>query len=242
MTHHRRVLHMIGHAHIDPVWLWQWPEGYQEVRATFQSAVDRLAEYPRFVFTCDSVQFFEWVEESDPDLFEQIRRRVAEGRIEVAGGWWVERDCHLPGGDEQYAVFYGVGNHGGGPTKANLDQIERLNERADLPRLEPSSLRRFFDSVAVDGGIRTLRGELQHHSVGCYTSHSGIKRWNRRAENLLLRAEKWCAVADWLGARAYPHDELTQAWRLVLFNQFHDTLAGTAIAPAYEDARDQLGH
>ena len=50
-----RVLHMIGNAHIDPVWLWQWPEGYQEVRATFQSAIDRMDEYPDFVFTCDSV-------------------------------------------------------------------------------------------------------------------------------------------------------------------------------------------
>ena len=43
-----RTLHMIGNAHIDPVWLWQWPEGYQEVRATFQSAIDRMAEYPDF--------------------------------------------------------------------------------------------------------------------------------------------------------------------------------------------------
>ena len=52
---------MIGNAHIDPVWLWQWPEGYQEVRATFQSAVDRLDEYPDFIFTCDSSLFFAWV-------------------------------------------------------------------------------------------------------------------------------------------------------------------------------------
>src|SRR4051812_19790195 len=74
-----RRLHMIGNAHIDPVWLWQWQEGYQEVRATFQSAVERLAEYPEFVFTCDSSLFFAWVEESDPDLFAQIRAYVAEG-------------------------------------------------------------------------------------------------------------------------------------------------------------------
>ena len=74
---------MIGNAHIDPVWLWQWPEGYQEVRATFQSAVDRLDEYPDFVFTCDSSLFFAWVEESDPALFERIRERVAEGRLQV---------------------------------------------------------------------------------------------------------------------------------------------------------------
>src|SRR3954471_15073299 len=49
-----KKLHMIGNAHIDPVWLWQWPEGYQEVRATFQSAVERLDEFPEYIFTCDS--------------------------------------------------------------------------------------------------------------------------------------------------------------------------------------------
>ena len=58
-----------------------------------------------------------------------------------------------------------------------------------------------------------------------------MKRWNRRAENLLQRAEKWAAVADVLGGAPYPRDELTEAWKLVLFNQFHDTLGGTSIAP-----------
>ncbi|HET7045645.1 MAG TPA: glycoside hydrolase family 38 C-terminal domain-containing protein [Gaiellaceae bacterium] len=338
---------MIGNAHIDPVWLWQWPEGYQEVRATFQSAVDRLDEYPEFVFTCDSSLFFAWVAESDPVLFERIRERVAEGRFRVVGGWWIEPDCNipcgesfvrqalygqrylheqlgitatvganldsfghnaqipqilarsgcdayvflrpgpaektlespifrwespdgssvlayripheycapkddlgehveraiasLPAGDEEWAVFYGVGNHGGGPTRANLDQIARLNEAGEGPRLELSSLRRFFDGLDRDA-YPTVRGELQHHAPGCYTTHSGIKRWNRRAENLLLRAEKWATVADSLGLQRYPHEELTRAWKLLLFNQFHDTLAGTSIEPAYEDARDQLGH
>jgi alpha-mannosidase len=333
---------MIGNAHIDPVWLWQWPEGYQEVRATFQSAVDRLDEYPDFVFTCDSSLFFAWVEESDPELFERIRQHVAAGRFQVVGGWWIEPDCNIPGGesfvrqalygqrylrerfgliatvganldsfghnatipqilrksgcdsyvflrpgpkekdlpaplfwwespdgsrvlayripheycapkddlgehvekavaslpdgDGEWAVFYGVGNHGGGPTVANIEQVARMG-------LQPSSLRTFFDSVSAANGERpVVRGELQHHSPGCYTTHSGIKRWNRRAESLLLRAEKWCAVADSLGLRPYPHDELTEAWKLLLFNQFHDTLAGTSIEPAYDDARDQLGH
>lgn len=340
-----RRVHMIGNAHIDPVWLWQWPEGYQEVRATFQSAVDRLDEYPEYVFTCDSSLFFAWVEESDRPLFERIRAHVASGRFQVVGGWWIEPDCNIPCGESfvrhalygqrylrerfgitattganldsfghnatipqilaksgcdsyvflrpgprekelpaplfrwespdgssvlayripheycapkddigghvdaaveslpqdggEYAVFYGVGNHGGGPTIANLEQIRELG-----PPLEPSSLRVFFDAVAAgaDGTLPTVRGELQHHSPGCYTTHSGIKRWNRRAENLLLRAEKWCAVADSLGAQPYPHERLRDAWKLLLFNQFHDTLAGTSIAPAYEDARDQLGH
>jgi len=341
-------LHMIGNAHIDPVWLWQWPEGYQEVRATFRSAIERMEEYPDFVFTHTSVLFLQWVEESEPELFEQIRARIAEGRWQVVGGWWIEPDCNIPSGESfvrqglygqrwlrdrfgitattganldsfghnaslpqilrrsgldsyvflrpkpeenavlpgplfwweaadgsrvlayripheycaprddlgdhverslatlpadasELAVFYGVGNHGGGPTRANLDSIARLNGADGGPRLELSSLRSFFDAVA-DDDLPVWRGELQYHSPGCYTTHSGIKRWNRRAENLLQRAEKWSAVAAALGVQKYPLRELTEAWQLLLFNQFHDTLAGTSIEPAYEDARDQIGH
>ncbi len=339
---------MIGNAHIDPVWLWQWPEGYQEVRATFRSALDRMDENPDFVFTHTSVLFLQWVEESDPELYARIRERVAEGRWQVVGGWWIEPDCNIPAGEsfvrqglygqrwlldrfgfaattganldsfghnaslpqilrrsgldsyvflrpkpdenadvpgplfhwesadgssvlayripheycaprddlgdhvekslatlpsdmDELAVFYGVGNHGGGPTKANLRSIAEIDAREGGTHLRLSSLRRFFDAVA-DEDVPVWRGDLQYHAPGCYTTHSGVKRWNRRAENLLQRAEKWSVVADMLGSQPYPLRELSEAWQLLLFNQFHDTLAGTSIQPAYEDARDQIGH
>ena len=96
--------------------------------------------------------------------------------------------------------------------------------------------------MAPRADIPTYTGDLQHHAVGCYSAHSGVKRWNRRAEHLLMAAERWSTVADRLGGPAYPAEQLARAWKLVLFNQFHDTLAGTAIAPAYDDARDQYGY
>ncbi|HEU5203472.1 MAG TPA: glycoside hydrolase family 38 C-terminal domain-containing protein [Candidatus Limnocylindrales bacterium] len=343
-----RVLHLIGNSHIDPVWLWQWPEGYQEVRATFRSALDRMNEYPEFIFTCDSAAYYEWVEEIDPEMFEEIRERVAEGRWELVGGWWVEPDCNLPGGESfvrhaligqgyfqsrfgriatvgynvdpfghhamlpqilaksgmdsyvfmrpgphemrlpgpifwwespdgtrvlafrlpheycapredlgyhldksiaqlperwsEMMAFYGVGNHGGGPTRENLDSIRRLDGAGAMPRLRHSTPARFFDAVRSSGAeLPLVSEELQHHAVGCYSAHSGIKRWNRRAENILAPAEAWAAVAERVVGLAYPREELTNAWKQVLFNQFHDTLGGTAIEPAYDDARDQLG-
>ena len=349
MTAENRVLHMIGNAHIDPVWLWQWPEGYQEVRATFASAIERMKEYPEFVFTCDSVLYLAWVEEHDPDLFAAIGERIADGRWQQVGGWWVEPDCNLPAGESfvrqalysqrylrerfgvtatvgcnvdpfghnaslpqilrgsgmdayvfmrpgphemalpgpyfwwespdgtrvltyripheycssgtdlgyqidkslaqlpadapELMVFYGVGNHGGGPTRANLDSIRRLDATGGLPRLRCGSPREFFDRLAESGvDIPVHAGELQHHAVGCYSAHSGVKRWNRRAENLLARAEKWASIAAEIGGVPYPAAELAAAWKLVLFNQFHDTLGGAAIEPAYEDSRDQFGH
>ena len=94
-----RALYLVGNAHLDCVWLWPWEEGYAQVRATFRSAADRMDEDPDFLFAADSVVYYAWIEEHDPELFERIRARVAEGRWELAGGWWVEPDCNLPAGE-----------------------------------------------------------------------------------------------------------------------------------------------
>ena len=76
-----KKLHMIGNAHIDPVWLWRWQEGLQEAKATFRSALDRMQEYRDFKFTASSAALYEWVEENDPAMFEEIKERVAEGAL-----------------------------------------------------------------------------------------------------------------------------------------------------------------
>ena len=89
-------VHLIGNAHLDPVWLWRWTEGCSEVLSTFRSALDRLSEYPDYVFTCAGAQYYEWVERLDPGMFEEIRARVAEGRWVITGGWRIQPDCNLP--------------------------------------------------------------------------------------------------------------------------------------------------
>ena len=94
-----KKLHMIGNAHLDPVWLWNWQEGFQEVKATFKSVLDRMDEDEEFVFTCSSAAFFEWVEKNNPAMFEELKKRVQEGRIELVGGWWVQPDCNIPSGE-----------------------------------------------------------------------------------------------------------------------------------------------
>ncbi len=91
--------HMIGHAHIDPVWLWSWSEGVALVLSTFQSALDRMNETPDFCFTASSAQFYHWVAENDPKMLEKIRKRVDEGRWNIVGGWWVEPDVNIPSGE-----------------------------------------------------------------------------------------------------------------------------------------------
>ena len=92
-------IHMIGNAHIDPVWLWPWSEGIAVVHSTFRSALDRMKETPDFTFTASSAQFYQWVAENDPKMLAEIRKRVDEGRWNIVGGWWVEPDMNIPGGE-----------------------------------------------------------------------------------------------------------------------------------------------
>jgi alpha-mannosidase len=93
------TFHMIGHAHIDPVWLWRWTEGVSIVHSTFQSALNRMNENPDFCFISSSAQFYHWVAQNDPEMMGKIKKRVAEGRWNVVGGWWVEPDVNIPGGE-----------------------------------------------------------------------------------------------------------------------------------------------
>jgi alpha-mannosidase len=337
-----KKLYMIGNAHLDPVWLWNWQEGFQEVKATFQSALDRMKESEDFIFSCSSAAFYEWVEKNNPKMFEEIVQRVEEGRWEIVGGWYVQPDCNIPSGEsfvrhglysqryfkskfgkmaktgynvdsfghngnlpqilaksgmENYVfmrpmplekglpgrifwwksedgskvltyripyeycssgkdleyhanrlkyelrdgeddmmMFYGVGNHGGGPTKENIKSIHELNEREDMPVCEMSSTEHFFSAIKEKGKeFPIVYGDLQHHASGCYSVHSGIKRGNRKAEALLVNAEKWSAISNVVEKQPYPSD-FEQAWKDVLFNQFHDILAGTSIPSAYQDA------
>ena len=95
----KTTVHMIGQAHLDPVWLWRWTEGRAEALATCQSAADRLDEYPDFHFTRGESQVYEWVEREAPALFERIRARVAEGRWHPVNGMVIQPDMNVPSGE-----------------------------------------------------------------------------------------------------------------------------------------------
>ena len=90
---------MIGNAHLDPVWLWRWQEGFQAAKATFRSALDRMSESDDFLFTSSSAAIYEWVERNDPRMFAEIKARVAEGRWQIVGGSWIQPDCNIPCGE-----------------------------------------------------------------------------------------------------------------------------------------------
>ncbi|NAZ86394.1 alpha-mannosidase [Kineococcus indalonis] len=89
----------VGHAHIDSAWLWPTRETARKCARTFSNVLALMDEDPDLVFAASSAQQYAWVRDSQPELFERIKKRVAEGRFVPVGGMWVESDTNMPGGE-----------------------------------------------------------------------------------------------------------------------------------------------
>jgi alpha-mannosidase len=346
----RKVLHIIGYSHVDAAWLWPWRDSSNLVLTTARSALDRINETPGFRYCHSSSMHYRWIQQSDPAMFQEILRRIREGRWEVVGGWPVEPDCNIPAtesfarhalygkayckqalgvdvtigfnpdsfghaaglptllkqsgyhyyvfmrpqdqeqdpskklpllfwwqgpdgsrvltlrilgsydspaariptaapqsfasGFSDGALFLGVGDHGGAVTRAQIQQVLQMRNDSTLPELRWSTTGEFFKAVEASPAMANLpviTGDLQHHSRGCYSACGEEKYQNRRAERAMVQVEglSWLTSAT-LGGK-YPQAAFSDAWWNILFNQFHDLLAGTALYSDYEDARDGLG-
>jgi alpha-mannosidase len=161
--------------------------------------------------------------------------------------------------------LYGVGDHGGGPTRALLDEGQRWMEPDRVvPKMQFGTAQSYFNDVqsrlsanspvwnyetAAEGktelakppagqiSIPTWKDELylEFHR-GVFTTQSDHKRNMRESEEWVLNAEKYASLA-WLDGQPYPAAELTDAWKKVVFNHFHDLAAGSGIGVIYKDAQ-----
>ena len=89
----------IGHAHIDTAWLWPISETKRKCLRTFATQLRNMEEWKDFRFLCSQPQQYAYVEEESPELFEEIRARVKEGRWEPFGAMWIEPDANIPSGE-----------------------------------------------------------------------------------------------------------------------------------------------
>lgn len=341
-----KTVHLIFNAHLDPVWLWPWSAGLDEIINTASSVCDLLDRHPDLVFTRGESWVYAQMERMAPALFRRVVRHVKSGQWEVVGGWYIQPDCNLPGrkgferqikrgkdyflsrfgafpriaynvdsfghaaslpdimrahGQTHYVMmrpqahemtlpaclfrwqgsggaevatfriapayctatlgwdhiegslaglpagvddtmcFVGVGDHGGGPTESLVEWCRENARRRPDVRLVFSSPRRFFR--AVDGTQAKwplVKGELQHHAIGCYSAHREVKRLVKTAEELLTQAD--AAVATDRSLRTTTAAARQQAWDWACFGAFHDTIGGTCLPSAYPQVNWQLGH
>ena len=120
-----------------------------------------------------------------------------------------------------------------------------MQKDTSLPELRFSTLQEFFKAVEKSPAFASLpvvKGELQHHARGCYSTYAEGKALNRRAERWLVESEAITLLARKTLGRSYPAEQYAESWWKVLFCQFHDMMAGTALYSDYEDIRDSTGY
>ncbi len=139
-------------------------------------------------------------------------------------------------------VFWGLGDHGGGATRKELEQIQQLIECERRVEIVHSSTERFYEAVRpIIASQPVVEGELQRVFTGCYTSMARLKRRMQRNLGELVQTEGTRAATWWLHGQLYPAEGLRDAWRDHLFNDFHDILSGSSIELGELDALDLYG-
>ena len=135
-------------------------------------------------------------------------------------------------------ALWGVGNHGGGPSREDLSTIERMQKSEDV-EIVHSTLEKAFEEVVTESRYDK---SLVTVNPGCYTSNRRFKEKYAKLEDLLILAEKLSVVAEMQTGIAYPHDKLNEIWKDVLFGTFHDIMAGTCSETGSKEAEDMMGH
>ena len=333
-----RVL-AIAHAHIDMNWMWSFNETVSVTLSTFRTVLDLMEEFPGFTFGQSQASVYRIVEKYDPDMLEEIRQRVKEGRWEPVVGAWTETDMNMPAGEtlcrhilyaKQYMArlldidperlnlqflpdtfghnanvprimnaggikyyyhcrgyeghniyrwrcgesellnyrepvwynadlsfedcsympkfardnnittllkVYGVGDHGGGPTRRDLSTLTDMMTWPLMPDIRFGTYGEFYaylDSIREQFPVVT--GELNAFATGCYTTQTRIKRYNKICENQLYEAEAYDALNRMTGGKPNRGAGFPEAWEHVLFNDFHDILPGSGTVDTREHA------
>ena len=333
------TVYCISHAHIDMNWMW----GYQETAATtvdtFRTVLDLMDEYKDFTYSQSQASVYKIIEETDPDMLNEIKARIHEGRWEISASTWVETDKNMPNGeslarhilytkrylsklfdvkpdsmqldfepdtfghnwtvpeilnkggvkyyyhcrafegeylykwqsrngasilvfrdpswynaDIDYNMFYnlpeycdrykvdvmmkvyGVGNHGGGPTRRDIERISDMMTWPVMPTMKFGTYHEYFRELEKFADILpVVNQELNFVFTGCYTSQSRIKLANRISEDRLYEAEAVSAAAGVLSGKSHAKS-YAKAWENVLFNHFHDILPGSGVVDTREYA------
>lgn len=333
----------LGHAHIDLDWLWGYDETVSSALATFRTMLNLMKEFPDFVFAQSQAALYEIVNKYDPEMLQEIKERVKEGRWEVTAASFVESDDNMPSGEglarqimygkkdlarlldispasldlyfvpdtfghaetlptilaasgirymyhcrgknvpdlysfksrsasevltlrepawynseinpeslliypalmtkyglNAFIKLYGVGDHGGGATRRDLENMKEMDKWPLYPHIQGGTLHKFFSLVEKSQThLETITGEINKIFPGCYTSQSALKEANARGEKDLFEAEMLSAMDFVNGKKPIRKDLLDEAWRIHLFNHFHDILPGSCIHPSKEYALGQ---
>jgi len=328
-----------AHAHIDMNWQWRYDETVDITLETFRTVLNLMEEYKEFTFSQSQASVYEITADHDPELLEEIKKKIKENRWEVTASSWVETDKNIPNGESQsrhilytkqylskllninpeelvidfepdtfghnenipeilyngnikYYYFcrgydeqtlfrwqapsgksviayrepfwynaeinydiapavpvlckkhgiksmlkvYGIGDHGGGPTKRDIEKIKDMSSWPIYPVFKMGFIEDFFKKAEKIKNLPEVQQELNYIFTGCYTSQSRIKKANKVGEDTLFEAEFYNSLSTLITKKDYDNKKFADSWKNILFNQFHDILPGSGTIDTREHA------
>lgn len=144
---------------------------------------------------------------------------------------------------ELLLVLWGIGDHGGGPSRLDLERIGELKRElaAEGVVLEHTTPEDYFAQLSARL-LPRFEGSLNPMMVGCYTSQARVKQKHRALENLLFSTEKMVCAAQWQTGRTFDWSRIKEAEQALLFSQFHDVLPGSSVQRAEEASLRKLDY
>ncbi len=152
---------------------------------------------------------------------------------------WLEDHSDLALG----MIPWGVGNHGGGPSRKDIADLNALKNGLSDVEMVHSTPEQYFDDLAkVEDSLPVIDYALRPWAIGCYTSQIRVKQMHRKLEDQLAVTEKMCSHAALRGLMEYPTQELREVETDLCFSEFHDTIPGSSIQPVEEMGMRQMSH
>ncbi|MCL2099256.1 MAG: glycosyl hydrolase-related protein [Oscillospiraceae bacterium] len=159
-----------------------------------------------------------------------ITTEIAPGLIDIA---------KRSGGLKTGLLIYGVGNHGGGPTRRDIERALEFMQYPVYPKIKFGTMLEYFklaETVRENLPVVERSGGLNYIFPGCYTTQSRIKLGNRKSEKALIEADLYSSLAGAYAKHKYQYRQFESAWQNVLFTHFHDILTGSCVEETREHA------
>jgi alpha-mannosidase len=203
-----------------------------------------VAQLPQILRLAGMDSFYHSRTGPEPQLYwwegldgSRVLAKTGQGYNDAVSPALRRQPLGLPKQAPQQMFVYGVGDHGGGPTRRDIEGALAMQGRKLFPEIKFASADEYFERVRPQAdGLHLQKGELGYIFEGCYTNIATLKQGNRDLENALQAAEALAFAAKSLGL-AWPKATLAEAWKILAFNQFHDILPGSAIHPSNDDSR-----
>lgn len=173
---------------------------------------------------------FVWEADSGKQVIAYKEPHWYDSRIQTDIVLSVPEFCHTNSVDTMMKV-YGVGDHGGGPTRRDLERALDMATWSIFPTIYFGSYHDYFAKLEKSRDkFPIVYNELAPLFTGCYSSKSKIKSANKNAEALLYQANLLNAFSYTNAGDIRRSELLEEGWKNAMFSQFHDILPGSCTA------------